>query len=289
MQNHLAIGIDAGGTKIRGVLMRGTAILKRAEFFHPQKTLTKKIFLGSLYTVIDRLYSTRVSNIGIGLPGVITNNRVVGAGNVKILTRIDVKKIVEQKYKTRVALDNDVKVALRAELPFHTRFASVFMLTLGTGIGAAWSLDGHIMRGGFGTAYEIGHLITDKTPNHLYELEDFCARKFFMRKRLDPLASEMKARQGSVTHKKLWRQFGENLGIALANIVNFIEPEVIIIGGGMSHAWPLYIATARATMKHLVLSNVARAKVRIKKTRSHKWIGAIGAAMLAQEKGKPRP
>lgn len=280
--HNLVIGIDAGGTKIRGVLMQGAKILKRSEVYHHMLRLTEKKFLESLYATLDALYRPGISRIGIGLPGTITDNRVVGAGNVKILSRIDVKKIVEKKYKTRVLLDNDVKVALRAELPHYKRNASVFMMTLGTGIGGAWALNHAIMRGGFGTAYEIGHMITDKTPKHLYELEDFCARKFFKHQHFDPYASEMKARAGNMAHKKLWRQFGENLGIALANIVNFIEPEVIIIGGGMSHAWPLYIATARKTMKRLILSKTARSRVRIVKTKSHKWIGALGAAMMAQ-------
>ena len=283
-KRNLVIGIDAGGTKIRGVLMRGTTILKRSEIFYNTKRITKELFLDSLYTAIEQLETTHVSRIGIGLPGTITNNRVVGAGNVKILSKIDVKKLVEKKYKTRVLLDNDVKVALRAEAHNHKQYNSLFMITLGTGIGGAWWLDKKIMRGEFGTAYEAGHIIMDKTPKHLYELEDFCGRKFFLRKGYDPLVSETKARTGNAMHKKLWHEFGTNLGIILANIANLIEPDAIIIGGGMAHAWPLYIATARKTMKRLILSKTARSRVRIVKTKSHKWIGALGAAMMAQGK-----
>ena len=276
------IGIDAGGTKIRGVLMQGKTILKRSEVFYNTRRITKKLFLDSLFSVIEQLGTANVSRIGIGLPGTITNNRVVGAGNVKILSKIDVKNLVGKKYKTRVLLDNDVKVALRAEVRDHKQYNSLFMITLGTGIGSAWWLDGKIMRGEFGTAYEAGHIIMDKTPKHLYELEDFCGRKFFLRKGYDPLASETKARAGNAMHKKLWHEFGTNLGIILANIANLIEPDAVVIGGGMSHAWPLYIKTARETMKRLILSKTARSRVRIVKTKSHKWVGALGAAMMAQ-------
>ncbi len=278
------IGIDAGGTKIRGVLMSGKTILKRSEIFYNTTHITKQLFLKSLFAAIDQLTIKDVSRIGIGLPGTITNNRVVGAGNVKILSHIDVKKLVEKKYKTRVLLDNDVKVALRADASNHKQYNSLFMLTLGTGIGGAWWLNGKIMRGQFGTAYEAGHIIMDKTPKHLYELEDFCGRKFFLRKGYDPLVSETKARAGNAMHKKLWHEFGTNLGIILANIANLIEPDAIVIGGGISHAWPLYIKTARKTMRRLILSKTARSHVRIVKTKSHKWIGAVGAAMMAQGK-----
>jgi glucokinase len=224
-----------------------------------------------------------VGKIGIGLPGSITNSRVAGAGNVTVLTKIDVKKLVEQRYKTPVVLDNDVKAALRAEVPSYRKYQSIFMLTLGTGIGSAWWYGGKVMRGSFSTAYELGHMVIDVAAKK--KLEKYsCARGFFLSRGIkDSLESEIKARQGSLYHKKLWQEFGFNLGVVLANIVNLIEPELIIIGGGMNHAWPLFIQEARKAMRYFVISAPARRKVKVVKSKNAKWNGAIGAAYLAKE------
>ncbi|HCS79150.1 TPA: hypothetical protein DIV55_05425 [Patescibacteria group bacterium] len=285
-KNNLIIGIDAGGTKVRGVLMAGKKILKRAEKLHGVPNPTKKIFLESLFFVLNALFSPKLKRVGIGLPGVITKNRVVGAGNVKILSRLDIKKLIEKKYKIKVLLDNDVKTALRAEATLLPKYSSIFMLTLGTGIGAAWWQNKQIMKGSFGTAYELGQMIIDKKQKHFLELEDFCARKFFKTKGFTPLVSEQRAYLGSQTHKRLWKELGESLGIALANITNLIEPEIIIIGGGLNHAWPLFIPYTKKTFKKLVLSPIAARKTKIIKAKFDKWSGAIGAALLAK---KPRP
>ncbi len=286
LKRNLVIGIDAGGTKIRGVLMRGTTVLQKAEAFHGVRKVTKPIFLKTLYLILDTLYSPAIARVGIGLPGVIRNNRVIGANNVKILTQIDVKKLVEKKYHVKVVLDNDVKVALRQEAQRYKKYKSVFMLTLGTGIGGAWSYKGEIMKGGFGTAYELGKMVVDKRAGRFLELEDFCARKFFGKRGFVPLESENKARAGNKFHKQLWQEFGENLGAALANIINLIEPEVIVIGGGLAHAWPLFIPAAHKTIKKLVLSKVAAHKTKIVRAKNIKWVGSLGAARLAQQQNQ---
>jgi len=276
------IGIDAGGTKIRGVLMAGNKILKRAEKLHGTPYPTRKIFLDSLFCVIDSLYSPKTKTIGIGLPGIVTGNKIVGAGNVHILSKLNIKKLIQKKYKAKVVLDNDVKTALRAEARLMPQYASIFMLTLGTGIGGAWWHNRQIMKGSFGTAYELGQMVVDKNKKHFFELEDFCARKFFKTRGFPPLVSERKARTGSARHKALWRGYGENLGIALANVTNLIEPEVIVIGGGLNHAWPLFMPQTKKTFKKLVLSPLAGQKTKIIKTKLGKWSGAVGAGILAR-------
>ncbi len=299
----LVIGIDAGGTKIRGVLMVGNKVIKRAEMFHGVSRVTKVIFLHTLYAVLDALYVKKVVAIGIGLPGIVAHNRVIGAGNVKVLTTLNIQKLVRDKYHTNVVLDNDVKVALRAEAEAFNvkpksrgakqrgtkqfpKYKSIFMLTLGTGIGAAWWQNNEIVKGSFGTAYELGQMILNKKKNHFLELEDFCSRKFFKTKGITPLISEQKARAGNTYHKKLWKQFGENLGIALANIINLIEPECIIVGGGIAHAWPLFAPAMKRTAKKFTLSRIARQKTKFAQAKLGKWSGAIGAALLAQQKTK---
>lgn len=276
------VGIDAGGTKIRGVLACENKVLKRVEALHHSKIVTAKKFLKTLFSVLDKLQKPHIIAVGIGLPGTITDNQVMGAGMVKALNQIDIKKSIEEKYKTRVFLDNDVNVALRAESKNLKQYNSIFMLTLGTGIGGGWFKDGTIMRGSFSTAYEIGQMIIDTQLQKAFE-KYACGAEFFRNKGYDPIESEHKARAGNMTHKKLWQEFGTNLGIALANTANLIEPEAFVIGGGLAHAWPLFIPHTRRTMKKLILSLVARKKIKIIKAKLGKWGGAIGAMILVAD------
>ncbi|MEW5805520.1 MAG: ROK family protein [Patescibacteria group bacterium] len=280
-KSALVIGVDAGGTKIRGVLMQNNKIFKKAEVLHDVKRVTQKVFLNSLFIVLNSLFTPGVQKIGIGVPGIVKNNKVINAGVVKDLVDLEIKKAVEQKYKAKTMLDNDVNVALRAEMKNLSRAESVFMLTLGTDIGGAYWENGRIDPGAFDTAYELNQMIIDYKSKK--KLKNFCASEFFLAKGFKPLESENKARQGNKTHQKLWQEFGSNLGIALANVVNLIEPDIILIGGGLAHAWPLFIKQAGRTMKHLILSPLARKKIKILKAKNVKWSGAIGAAYLAQE------
>lgn len=281
---RFVIGVDVGGTKIRGVLMRGEQVLKKAEVFYQTNQVTKKLFLRSLFFVLEKLFDSSVEKIGIGLPGVMTNDQVTGAGNLKILTHLDLKRLLEQRYRVPVVLDNDVKATLRAELPVYLSrgYQSIFLLTLGTGVGSAWWFQGRIMRGSFSTAYELGQWVFDAKTQERLE-KNFSGRGFFLSRGEEPLNAEAKARQGEQRYKKLWQSFGVNLGIVLANIVNLIEPEVIIIGGGINHAWSLFISATRQTMRRLVLSRPARQQVKIVKLKNLRWAGAIGAGYLAQE------
>lgn len=280
--NHLVIGIDAGGTKVRGVLMSGKKILKKSEKLHDAAIVTKEVFLNTLLKVIDEVWDKKTKRIGLGLPGPVENNRVRPGGRVKSLNQINFEKLLEKKYKTDVVLDNDVKTALRFEVLQYKKFNSIFMITLGTGIGGAWWLNNKIMRGSFSSGYEVGQMVFDKNNPEAFEVK-LSGRGFFRNLKTLPIESENAARRGNLYHKKLWREFGRNLGLTLANLVNLIEPELIVLGGGIVHAWPLFAPDARKTIKQLVLSPQARKKTKIVKAVDDRWAGAIGAAMMAQK------
>lgn len=277
------IGIDAGGTKIRGVLMSGKRILKKSEKLHDAAIVTKDVFLTTLFCVLDEVFDQRVGRIGLGLPGPIENNRVRAGGRVKSLEEIDFEKMLEKKYGVDVILENDAKVALKFETQHYKNHNSIFMVTLGTGIGGGWLLNGKIMKGSFSSAFELGQMTLDK--NSLEPLENrLSGRGFFRNLKTLPIESENLARQGDGYHKKLWKEFGRNLGAALANLINLIEPEIIVLGGGIVHAWPLFVPETKKTIKKMVLSPMAAKKTKLVKAVDDRWAGAIGAGMMAQEK-----
>ncbi len=281
-KQNLVIGVDAGGTKVRSVLMSGKKILEKSEKLHDAAIVTKEVFLNTLLKTIDEVWDKKTKRIGLGLPGPVENNKVRPGGRVKSLNQIDFEKLLQKRYQTDVVLDNDVKTALRFEVPKFKKFNSIFMITLGTGIGGAWSLNGKIMRGSFSSGFEIGQMIFDKNNPEAFEVK-LSGRGFFRNLKTLPIESESAARKGNLYHKKLWREFGRNLGLTLANLINLLEPELIVIGGGIVHAWPLFIPETKKTVKKYVLSPRARTKTQITKAVDDRWAGAIGAAMMAQK------
>ncbi|OGY39625.1 MAG: hypothetical protein A2418_02030 [Candidatus Brennerbacteria bacterium RIFOXYC1_FULL_41_11] len=281
----LTIGIDAGGTKIRGVLMKNGEVLKKSEKLHDAQIITKEVFLSSLSSVIDEIWDKQTSKIGLGLPGPIENGRVQDGGRVKSLDEVDFEKIIEKKYKIKPIIANDAKVALRFEAKKYNKINSIFMITLGTGVGGGWFFNGKIMTGSFGSAYEVGQTIFNPNNPETFETK-LSGRGFFRNLKTLPIESENAARAGSSYHKKIWQEFGTNLGLIIANISNLIEPELIILGGGIVHAWPLFIKTTKEIAKKHILSPTAKKKLLIAKAVDDRWAGAIGAAILAQESGK---
>jgi glucokinase len=278
---QLVIGLDIGGTKIRGVLMAGNKILKKAERKYSNKPNTK-IFQETLFKVLDSLYKKEVKKIGIGIAGVVANNQVIAAGNLKVSIGFDFEKIIKNKYQTEVFLTNDVNASLFYELKNLKNISSVFMLTLGTGVGGAYYADNRINKGSFDSAYEIGMMILDNY--NLLNVEQFCSEKFFKNKKVDPLQSEILARGKNKNHQKLWQEFGKNLGIVIGNLSNLLEPELFLIGGGLSHAWPLFISNTKKTARDLILSPYARKNLKIRKQQNVKFAGAIGAGYFIEDK-----
>jgi|GEM_PF-2075950 len=291
MARDLAIGLDSGGFKIRGVLASKTSrILKEREvrFFSPLKR--KEDFFAAFFPLCDFLisgYKKRIKGIGLGVASVVYKNKPISFRNIPHLNRVDFAKILRARYKLPVILDNDVKAAAFAEQKFGAAKGSKYMvmLTLGTGIGCGVVRDGKLFEGAFDSAFEIGRMIVDvdtvlcKKPFE-EEFENLASAKFFLNQKLDPFEEEKKARAGNQISKKRWQRFGEYLGIGLANIVNLLEPETIVIGGGLSNAWQLFAPSAIQTMRRFTFSPVARKRTKVLRAKLDRNAGALGAALL---------
>jgi glucokinase len=112
------------------------------------------------------------------------------------------------------------------------------------------------------------------------DFEWFGSEKFFISRGLDPLKAEMEARRGNKKLRLVWQEFGEYLGIGAASIINVLEPEVLVIGGGIAHAWPLFAPHMRNTAQRFIISPPAIQKTKIVKAKLGRDAGAIGAALL---------
>lgn len=285
---RIALGIDIGGTKIRGVVFDGEKVLRREDRRYVRKPPGRKEFLEALFGVIEALRAQtpqKIMQIGIGTAGVVAGSRVFPGPNLSIVGRLNLPAILRRRYGASVRLANDVKTSALAEWHFGAarKAHSIVMITLGSGLGGAYIKNGVLQQGAFSSAYEMGFLIIDAERSRQGKRGDFewfGSEKFFISRGLNPIEAEQKARRGNARMRRLWRDYGEYLGIGAAGIINVLEPEIFVVGGGIAHAWPLFAPSMRKIARRLILSPLARRHTKIVRTKLGRDAGAIGAALL---------
>ncbi len=275
-----AIGIDIGGTKISGVLFDGEKVLADYTLATPQDNLEH--FLIMLNAVVEPLLEKAnknkitVAGIGMGVAGSLDRNRqiILNPPNIKILNKVNLIEQLKNKFNYSLKLDNDVNCFVRAEalLGAGQSYSNVFGLAIGTGIGGGWWYNGGIYNGSHAVtqpAWQIIDVVNGLSLEQAYQ-------KLMQN---SPAASAEEAYRGDILAQKTYDEFGQYLGIALANIVNIIDPEVIIIGGGVVESSDLFLSKTKKVMKQFILSPEAK-KVKIVKGKLGSLAGAIGAALL---------
>jgi glucokinase len=146
-------------------------------------------------------------------------------------------------------------------------------------------INNKIYRGATGSAAEAGHL-TIKFDGLKCScgnsgcLEAYCSENFFKKKGILPPEAVEKAKAGNKFALKIFKDYGKNLGIGLSNIVNLLDPEVIIIGGGISNAHKFFLEETKKETKKRTISLLSKKYVKIKTAKLGELAGAIGAALL---------
>lgn len=286
------IGFDIGGSSIKAVLRKNNRVILSLV-----KTLPKNIngLLNVLKNIKDEFESEikpkKVYKVGVAVAGVLDKKReqMQKSPNIKYLDGKPLKKLFQQKLECqRIKIENDTNCFLLAEkkLGVAKKFKDVFYITIGAGVGGALMIDGKIIYGAHGVAGEVGHMILLNFPGAGYfgELEDLVANKFIKRT-LGISADEAfkKANMGDKKSQKALTQLGENLGVGIANIINIIDPEVIIISGGVSGAKKFISQGIKKGIDRFVISQEAK-KTKIIFTKLGRYGGALGATLLFEQK-----
>ncbi len=264
----MIIGIDVGGTKIKAALVSGKNVKNSLEI------KTDKNILKNLVEIINKLKDKETKGVGIGIAGAlnIERNKVLKSANIPWLNNVELKKILENKTKLPVRLENDsMCFALGASK--ITGYKNLVGLIIGTGVGSGIIIAGKVFHGFSGSAGEVGHCIIKFDGRKCTCGNTGCLEAYISGRGIEKTASlldmnvgareiEDLAYDGDARAKGIYKEMGEYLGIGLANIVNTLSPEVIALGGGVSHAYKLFIKSAERTMKKNVLSPLAK-KVKI--------------------------
>lgn len=263
------IGIDIGGSKINTVIFSGGKVLKSAKISTPKKS--QKEFLEKLETLVKKLISDagskKIIGVGCGVVGTLNLEKgvILNAPNLRYLNNFNIKNWLEKRFSCKVKIDNDARCFIRGEymLGAGRGYKNIVGITLGTGIGGGIIIDGKMFYGASGAAGELGHMIIDC-------VKDF---EFLTVKRVRKFKFS----------KIAIKEFKKNFGIGLANIINILDPEIIIIGGAAGNMVMRFLSEAKRIMNKLVVSPKSRKNVKIITGKLGENAGAIGAAALFYE------
>lgn len=312
-----AIGIDLGGTKILIALVNKLtgevefSVKKKTKKDKGPKNITRKLIEG----IEELLENTEVkedeiSSIGIGAAGQIDrkNGIIVGAPNLECYD-YRIKERLSEKFEFPIYLGNDVEIAAIGEMKFGAAkgYDDLVCIFVGTGVGSSIVKDGRIIKGATGTAGEIGHIIVDLNGRPCACGAHGCLEAYASRSAIETriegalkkgrkscileYLESGKSISSSMIRKSIEREdelvtqcvleASEYLSGGVASVINFINPKLIVLGGGLIDAVDFFYQKTikKARAKSLP---VPAQKIEFKKAALGDYSGVIGAAFLEE-------
>lgn len=291
----LAIGIDLGATKTNFGLIEikkeKFRIIKTNTIPSPQeKEQLKEAILENVEKIIDK----RVEKIGLALAGQIDLERQksILSPNIKALERISLGEILKKEFKRPVFVDNDANAFVLAETTYGAASGKqkVVGLTLGTGIGGGVMIRGKIYHGAYTSATELGHMIIKEGGRkcscgkrgclEAYSSATAIIEEYRRRSGLprDAYSIQEEAEAGLEPGKSILEEAAYYLAIGLSNIIVIFEPEIIILGGGLSRVTNFVNRAIKNTK--IFTRKIPSEYVKIVKAKLGTEAGMIGAALL---------
>jgi len=313
------IGIDIGGTKIAGALVdQAGSVLKQQRL--PTPANDPDALIEAVVALIEELANGQeVLGVGVAAAGFIDAEQanIIYAPNLSWRNE-PFKSKLEAKLTLPVVIENDANAAAWAEYRFGAGvgYRHMVMLTIGTGVGGAVITDSQMLRGGFGIAGELGHL--RMVPNGLLCgcgqngcLEAYASGTALLKsakalasskdpageklRQLQPIGQELSGEQvylaiqdGDPGALGLLREMGAWLGQAVASITAILDPEIVVIGGGVSVAGDLLLDPIRAAYLEHLPARGFRPELKIIGAEFVNNAGVVGAADLARVSLAPK-
>ncbi len=270
------LALDIGATKTRIAVISGIKIKDKKVIKTPK---TKAEITKALFNLIDSYRG--IKKIGIGVAAFTRNGRTYGTPNMDY-TGVDIKSILKNRYKIPVFVDNDANCAGLAELYYGAGKGkkNFILLTLGTGIGGAIIINGKIYRG-TGFAGEPGHsLVRGKYFEHIASAPaSVKLGQKLLKRKITSEEIEKLADKGDKKAKKIYEIIGEYIGESLVNIAMYLDPEIIILGGGFAKVKHIY----PSMLKTFKQKDIVPRKIPIVHAKLSDDAGLIGAALLPKE------
>jgi glucokinase len=309
----VVVGVDIGGTKVlAGVVdehgrVSGTALRTTPG----RRVVTAQVEDALVEAILDSAGGRPLAGVGVAAAGFVDSlgGRVMFAPHLPWQGE-PLRELLQDRLGCPVALDNDANCAARAEAHHGAArgAASALMITMGTGIGGAVLLDGHVLRGANGMAGEFGHMqvvpdgqacecgkkgcweqyssgnalvrnarvLMAEQPSVLEEMSGGNPERV-----TGPMVTSA-AEEGDLVARAAFATVGEWLGVGVANLVAAFDPEVVVIGGGVSAAGDKLLDPARSALQRNLVGAAHRVVPELVAAELGPQAGMIGAALLLQ-------
>jgi glucokinase len=309
---NCCLAADIGGTNIRVALISEDLTirkkLKEPSSQDPLAILTKLI--DSL--LLDSSGNANIVGIGLAVAGIIDKSSgiILRAPNISRLAGFDIKHVIQDRFCIPVAVENDANAAAFGEKVAGAgrEYDNFILVTLGTGIGGGIVMDNNLLS----VAAEIGHMTINKSGipcgcGNTGCLEAYASASGIIKNALSALEKGTTStlshkhgiNNGKITAEDIYKaakegdtlagtlllDAGKALGIGMANIINILSPQAIILAGGLTGAWDIYIDAAIREASKRALPEVFR-NVQIIPSLLGDDAGALGISALVFNQNK---
>ena len=313
MTDALAMGIDAGGTKMAGLLVdlgEDGRILDRRLVHTPATDAEASVrsIVGLGRAILADAPGARA--LGVGAAGMVSLDGVMRFAPNVAWREFPLAERIGRGVGLPTTVDNDASAAAWGEFRFGAGRGStdMLMVTVGTGIGGGIVIGGRLFRGAHGFAAEIGHIIVEPGGPLCGCGNQGCWEQVASGRAIDRLGRQA-ARQhreglllelaggdpdavtgrsvtaaaegGDVVATRILAEVGRRLGEGIAGLVNVLDPDVVVVGGGAMEAGELLLGPARGAFAEAVEAPAHRPAVPIHAASMGNDAGAVGAADLA--------
>jgi len=312
MRTEYAVGVDVGGTRIAvGLVERKGRILKESKKLTPQggPFAIVDAIIESVQDVTSGIHPSETAGVGIGLPAQVDFLRqsIEFCTNLP-LAGVDVRSLVMSRLRHEITIDNDGHLAALGESRFGAAKGArdFLMITIGTGVGGGMFVGGEPYRGSRGLGSEVGHMVIDMDGPPCPcggngHIESYLGRpalaakgkeaaaSFKGRAILDAAGGDIDAvtaeavldaaHAGDEVATKIMMEAGVVLGRALVGLVNLLNPQLVVVGGGIGESAAFVIERASELIAEEALAG--RRDVKVIQAELGNDAGVLGAAALA--------
>ena len=289
------IGVDVGGTKTAVAVLDGAVMGEPVT--QPTETSSAEALIAQLVAAVAT--AGDAAAVGVAVPSVVDweTGRIRSSVNIP-LQDVPLREVLRERLGVPVYVDNDATCAALAEAHADDGrlvARNLVMFTIGTGVGGGIVIGGRVMRGATGAAAELGHTIVGADlrgvpfaaadhypqPGSLESLASGTAlNELAVDHGLQPGRVIEAARAGDAAACAAIELLGRRLGIGIANAINTFDPELVVVGGGVSAADEMLLGPAREEAFRYVLTGVGT-RTEIRRARYGPLAGVRGAALLA--------
>jgi glucokinase len=295
-----SLGIDLGGTSVKTVAVASEgATLSRSNVpFDAGAAMDWAESIRSIVTDATKAHGAQPAHIGISAPGLAAHDGLSIAcmpGRLRGLEGLNWTEYLA--VSTAVPVLNDAHAALLGEawLGAARGFQNVFMLTLGTGVGGAAIVDGRLLKGTHGRAGHLGHITLDldgardicRMPGSLEVMIGNCTIEQRSNGRFKTTHELVDAhRCGDALASEVWLNSVRALGYAISSLINVLDPEAVIVGGGIARSGAALFQPLTQFVRDTEW-NIGAAPVKLLPAELGEFAGAYGAAWNAINSQKP--